>query len=172
MAEAAEDGDTWETKQLENLKLSDPLISTASASASAAAVESSSFAGELEDVDPAIIQALQDSKERPTGGCTCFFHSPGSSSAHPQTCSMLTIICVLIVVIKIEELVEAFLSDTSKDVLEFPASFTNYQRMLAHRLSQWFGLQTSTVDYEATNGRVVANRTKWSRLRQVGSQRT
>ncbi len=34
------------------------------------------------------------------------------------------------------------------------------QRMLAHRVGQYYGLQTSTVDYEENQGRVVAVRTE------------
>ena len=39
--------------------------------------------------------------------------------------------------------------------------------MLAHRVSQAYGLQTSTVDYEEGPGRVVGTRGAYTRLRQV-----
>ncbi|GIL80414.1 hypothetical protein Vretifemale_9624 [Volvox reticuliferus] len=62
-------------------------------------------------------------------------------------------------VLRCEELVEKFLADPAQEALQFPASFTSYQRMLAHRVGQYYGLQTSTVDYEESQGRVVAVRT-------------
>ncbi|GLC39600.1 hypothetical protein PLESTB_000808500 [Pleodorina starrii] len=64
-----------------------------------------------------------------------------------------------VTVLKCEDLVEKFLADPSVETLQFPASFTSYQRMLAHRVGQYYGLQTSTVDYEESQGRVVAVRT-------------
>ena len=41
------------------------------------------------------------------------------------------------------------------------------QKMLAHRVAQAYGLQTSTVDYEDGFGRVIGSRTKDTRLRKV-----
>ncbi|GFR48111.1 hypothetical protein Agub_g9936 [Astrephomene gubernaculifera] len=64
-----------------------------------------------------------------------------------------------ITVLKCEELVEKFLADPCQEALQFPASFSSYQRMLAHRVGQYYGLQTSTVDYEESQGRVLAIRT-------------
>lgn len=32
------------------------------------------------------------------------------------------------------------------------------QRLMAHKVAQYHGLQTSTADYEGTTGRVVAHR--------------
>eukprot|EP00798_Chlamydomonas_sp_ICE-L_P024670 gene24670-10298_t len=68
-------------------------------------------------------------------------------------------------VLMLEEMIEVFLSDTCRDVLEFPRNLTNYQRMLAHRVGQHYGLQTSTVDYETALGRVVGSRTKWAGMK-------
>jgi hypothetical protein len=41
------------------------------------------------------------------------------------------------------------------------------QRMLAHRVGQHYGLQTSTVDYEECNGRVIGVRTKYTQATKV-----
>jgi hypothetical protein len=41
------------------------------------------------------------------------------------------------------------------------------QKMLAHRVAQAYGLQTSTVDYEEGPGRVVGTRTQYTQLRKV-----
>lgn len=41
------------------------------------------------------------------------------------------------------------------------------QKMLAHRVSQAYGLQTSTVDYEEGPGRVIGTRTAFTRIRPV-----
>ncbi|KAF5832750.1 hypothetical protein DUNSADRAFT_11269 [Dunaliella salina] len=60
--------------------------------------------------------------------------------------------------LRIEEDVLAFIGDTNRDVLEFPPSSGNYQRLLAHKVAQYHGLQTSTADYEGSTGRVVAHR--------------
>lgn len=45
------------------------------------------------------------------------------------------------------------------------------QRMLAHRVGQHYGLQTSTVDYEECNGRVIGVRTKYTMAPKVGNWR-
>lgn len=93
-------------------------------------------AATIDAIDPAIRQALNDSKERVT-------------------------------VLRIEDLVVEYISKSSPDVLEFPPSYSNYQRLLAHRVAQHYGLQTHTVDYEEGNGRVVARRTPDTQLLQV-----
>ncbi|KXZ55073.1 hypothetical protein GPECTOR_3g23 [Gonium pectorale] len=64
-------------------------------------------------------------------------------------------------VLKCEELVEKFLADPCQEALQFPTNFTSYQRMLAHRVGQYYGLQTSTVDYEESQGRVLGIRTQF-----------
>uniref|UniRef100_A0A7S0RLR2 R3H domain-containing protein n=1 Tax=Chlamydomonas leiostraca TaxID=1034604 RepID=A0A7S0RLR2_9CHLO len=61
-------------------------------------------------------------------------------------------------VLRIEDDVLRFIGDSSRTVLEFPGSFSNYQRMLAHKVAQYHGLHTSTVDYEGGVARVVAHR--------------
>jgi len=89
-----------------------------------------------EDVDPAIIQALQESKERST-------------------------------VLSLEEAVQKFINDTNREVLEFKTNLTQYQKMLAHRVAQYYGLQTSTVDYEEGPGRVIGTRTQYTQMKEV-----
>lgn len=44
---------------------------------------------------------------------------------------------------------------------------TTAQKMLAHRIAQAYGLQTSTVDYEDGRARVIGTRTVDTRLRRT-----
>lgn len=89
-------------------------------------------------IDPAIIEALQKGRD-----------------ADRKT------------IADIEAMVIKFIGDTSRDILEFPVTYGTYQKMLAHRVAQAYGLQTSTVDYEDGHGHVVGSRTKDTRLRKV-----
>ncbi|GAX78683.1 hypothetical protein CEUSTIGMA_g6121.t1 [Chlamydomonas eustigma] len=70
-------------------------------------------------------------------------------------------------VFELEDMVIDFIGDTSRDILEFSPSLGTFQKMLAHRVAQAYGLQTSTVDYEEGPGRVVGTRTQYTRLRKV-----
>lgn len=66
-----------------------------------------------------------------------------------------------------EEIVVAFISDTSRDILEFPSNLGAYPKMVAHRVAQAYGLMTSTVDYEEGPGRVVGTRTQQTCIRET-----
>ena len=71
------------------------------------------------------------------------------------------------VVGEMEEIVCSFISDTSRDILEFPAHLGAYPKMVAHRVAQAYGLMTSTVDYEDGPGRVVGTRTQHTFVRET-----
>ncbi|KAL6755153.1 hypothetical protein V8C86DRAFT_253707 [Haematococcus lacustris] len=84
---------------------------------------------ELYDVDSALLQALVHSA--PAGGRA--------------------------IVKSLEDSIIDFIANPEQDVLEFPLQLTTYQRMLAHKAAQHYGLQTTTTDYEG-GVRVVAHR--------------
>ncbi|CAD7696322.1 unnamed protein product [Ostreobium quekettii] len=52
-------------------------------------------------------------------------------------------------------------------VMEFPQEMTGYQRLLAHRISQHYGLQTSSVPGVRSQSRVVARRCAQTRIPKV-----
>lgn len=70
-------------------------------------------------------------------------------------------------VLRIEDLVEKFVRDAGRQILEFPPTYTNYQRMLAHRIAQHFGCETSAVDRGNGQGSVVARKTASCKIPSV-----
>eukprot|EP00803_Ostreobium_quekettii_P008306 evm.model.scf_508.2 EVM.evm.TU.scf_508.2 scf_508:37101-43383(-) len=60
--------------------------------------------------------------------------------------------------LRIDAEVEQFVADGSRMVMEFSQDMTGYQRLLAHRISQHYGLQTSSIPGTGNLTCVVARR--------------
>lgn len=106
----------------------------------------------LPHIDSALLQALKDPKERATG--MYLLTDRVIEFMHTMQLTCFSFCAVL----RCEELVDKFIRDPQKEVLEFPQNFSNYHRMLAHKVAQYYHLQTSSVDYEG-GCRVIAQRT-------------
>eukprot|EP00210_Caulerpa_lentillifera_P007833 g7475.t1 len=63
-------------------------------------------------------------------------------------------------VLRIEADVAKFVSDRTRCTIEFAPDLTSYQRLLAHRVSQLYGLQTSSVPFGSGLSRVIAHKTQ------------
>lgn len=69
--------------------------------------------------------------------------------------------------LRIDTDVEKFVTGTTSTTMEFPVEMTGYQRLLAHRIAQHYGLQTSSVQVARGLSRVVARRCEETRLPEV-----
>lgn len=69
--------------------------------------------------------------------------------------------------LRIDSEVEQFVAGSTRTVMEFPMDMTGYQRLLAHRISQHYGLQTSSVPLERGLSRVVARRCSQTSIPKV-----
>ncbi|KAI3431672.1 hypothetical protein D9Q98_004719 [Chlorella vulgaris] len=69
-------------------------------------------------------------------------------------------------VLALEAEVEAFMQ-SSEEQLVFSSDMSSYERLLAHRTAQHWGLETSTINQGPEQGRIVALRTHASRPPQV-----
>lgn len=70
-------------------------------------------------------------------------------------------------VLRLEAEVEAFLLNTSESQHVFPPDMSSYERLLAHRTAQHWGMDTSTISHGADQGRIVATRTPASGIPKV-----
>ncbi|KAK9827968.1 hypothetical protein WJX81_002767 [Elliptochloris bilobata] len=71
-------------------------------------------------------------------------------------------------VLKYEKMVEDLLADEHRQEMRFCLSLTGYQRLLAHRVSQYYGLQTSTLDGDcADKGKIQVVKTGHTRAPKV-----
>ncbi|KAL3143822.1 hypothetical protein ABBQ32_003649 [Trebouxia sp. C0010 RCD-2024] len=62
-------------------------------------------------------------------------------------------------VLRFEADVEKFVRQGGQQDLTFDATLTGYQRLLCHRVAQYYGLDTSTIDEGEDQGKILARRT-------------
>lgn len=62
-------------------------------------------------------------------------------------------------VLRFEADVEKFVREGGEKDLTFDANLTGYQRLLCHRVAQYYGLDTSTIDEGEDQGKILARRT-------------
>eukprot|EP00210_Caulerpa_lentillifera_P003361 g3205.t1 len=63
-------------------------------------------------------------------------------------------------VLRIEADVSKFVSDKTRCTIEFASDLSSYQRLLAHRVSQLYGLQTSSLTFGNGLSKVIAHKTQ------------
>ena len=70
---------------------------------------------------------------------------------------------VLATVVRFEADVDSLLNDDSRTTLKFPLALGGYQRLLAHKVCQYYGLQTRTCESGDDAGKIVATKTSVAR---------
>ncbi|KAK9832459.1 hypothetical protein WJX74_010797 [Apatococcus lobatus] len=67
-------------------------------------------------------------------------------------------------VLRYEEQVDSFVRDPHRYQMTFPIDLSGYQRLLAHRTAQYYGLDTSTVQDGEEQGKVLAVKTEQTKI--------
>jgi len=68
-----------------------------------------------------------------------------------------------ITILKLEQVLEKFIKDGRRNRLEFPA-MSSYQRLILHRVAQYFRLEHSVVELDALKRTIILNKTSESRI--------
>jgi len=68
-----------------------------------------------------------------------------------------------ITILKLEQVLEKFIRDGRRNRLEFPA-MSSYQRLILHRVAQYFRLEHSVVELDALKRTIILNKTSESRI--------
>lgn len=90
-------------------------------------------------------------------------YAPGSLDGQDVDKAILEALCnprERATALRIDADVEKFVTSGANNIMEFPVEMTKYQRLLAHRIAQHYGLQTSSVTLARGLSRVVAQRSE------------
>ncbi|KAL0037170.1 hypothetical protein WJX79_003762 [Trebouxia sp. C0005] len=152
MASSEQPAETWEDLDklaVDKLSLAEDKPGTPAAQKGVSGVNSNNE-GRLRESEEAASRSSPQS---------CSSSSPAQPIIDPAVRDALISPKYRIQVLRFEADVEKFVREGGEKDLTFDANLTGYQRLLCHRVAQYYGLDTSTVDEGEDQGKILARRT-------------